>query len=144
EFLGRIVIYYNVRINSVAFNDPVPAFFRVGCELRLEKLAAINQRQRIANTNDAAPRPLTNQLAQPKALKSVGKNVAIRSGEFVDECDHWAKKGLRRISLRHAIARNSNHDQGTAKPLYHQRRNKSAAVPADVDNERLLSNLREV
>src|SRR5438876_7666936 len=128
----------------MAFDDPVFALFRIGRELRLEELAAINQRQGIANTDDAAPCSLTNQLAQPKALESVGKNVAVRSGEFVDECDHWAKKGLRWISRRHAIARDPDHDEGAPKPLDHEGRNESTAVAADVDNERLLSNLREV
>src|SRR6266550_2644550 len=60
EFLGRIVIYYDIGINSVAFNDPVLALFRVGGELRLKELTAINQREGIANTNDAPPGPLTN------------------------------------------------------------------------------------
>ena len=53
-------------------------------------------------------------------------------------------ESLRRIGLRHAIARNPDHDEGAAEPLDHQWRNKSAAVSADIDNQRLLSNLREV
>src|SRR6266403_1787537 len=47
-------------------------------------------------------------------------------------------------SISETIARNPDHDEGASEPFYHERRNKSAAVTADIDNQRLLSNLREV
>ena len=48
------------------------------------------------------------------------------------------------FGLRHAVARDPDHDEGAPEPLDHQRRNKAAAVAAHVDDQRLLSNLREV
>ena len=45
KFFPGIVVDDNVRINSVAFNDPLFAVLLIKCELRLEELATVDERQ---------------------------------------------------------------------------------------------------
>src|SRR5262249_46043522 len=60
------------------------------------------------------------------------------------QADHRAGKSLRWISLRHAITCNSDHHKSTTQSFNYKRRNKTAAVAADIDDQRFLSNLWEV
>ena len=64
EFLGRIVVDHDVGIDAVAFDDPAFAVLGVRRELRLEEIAAISQRKRVADSDDAAPGPFADQFAQ--------------------------------------------------------------------------------
>src|SRR5262245_21758501 len=45
EFFPGIIIDDNVRINSVAFDDPLFAILGINCELRFEELSAVDERQ---------------------------------------------------------------------------------------------------
>ena len=64
ELLRRIVIHHDVGIDAVAFDDPSFAVLRVRRELRPKELAAVGQRERVANADDAAPGPFANQFAE--------------------------------------------------------------------------------
>src|SRR4030095_364925 len=94
EFFRGIVIDHNIRIHSVAFDDPLFAVFGINRELRLEELAAVDQWQRFANASYAAPGPFTDELAESKRFESVRENIAIGGGEFVDQCYHRTGEGL--------------------------------------------------
>src|SRR4030095_1451200 len=88
EFFSGIVVHHDVRINSVAFDDPLFAVFGVKRELRFEELSAIDKRQRFANASYAAPGPFAYELPESKRFKSVRENIAIGGGELVDQCYH--------------------------------------------------------
>src|SRR6267378_510924 len=60
KFFRRIVVDHDIGIDAVTFNDPFLSVLRVKRELRFEKIAAVNQRKRIANSNHAAPRAFSN------------------------------------------------------------------------------------
>ena len=143
SFAG-IVIDHDVGIDAVALDDPVLAVLRIGRELRPEELAAISQRKRIANADDAAPGAFADQFAKAHRLEAIRENVAVGGGELVTERDHRADEGLRRIRLRRAVARDLDHDERAPEPLDDERRNKAAAISAHIDDESFLFDLREV
>ena len=60
EFFRRVVVHENVWLDAVAFDDPALSVFRIRREFGLEKVAAIGERQRIANPNNPAPGALAN------------------------------------------------------------------------------------
>src|SRR5437763_17173214 len=74
EFFSGIVVHHDVRINSVAFDDPLFAVLGVKRELRFEKLSAVDKRQRFANASDPAPSPFADELAESKRFESVTEN----------------------------------------------------------------------
>src|SRR5437762_3865018 len=84
ELFSGIVVHHDIRINSVAFDDPLFAVLRVKRELRFEELSAVDKRQRFANASDAAPSPFADELPESKRFKSIRENVTIGGGEFVD------------------------------------------------------------
>jgi hypothetical protein len=83
EFFPGVVIDDDVGIDAATFNDPLFAVLRIRSEFRLEELAAIGERQRLSYANNATPRAFPDQLAEPQALKAIGKNIAIGCGKFV-------------------------------------------------------------
>src|ERR1700675_2516980 len=60
EFFGRIVVDYDIGINTVTFDDPVLSILGIKRELRFEELTAVDQWQGIPNSNHAAPRPFAD------------------------------------------------------------------------------------
>src|SRR4026207_758357 len=89
EFFPGIIIDHDIRIDSVAFDNPFFAVFRVKRELGFEELSAVSKRQRFANAGYAAPSPFADEFPKSKRFKSERENVAIGGGEFVDQCHHW-------------------------------------------------------
>src|SRR5678815_6062902 len=63
EFFPGIIIDHDIRIDSVAFDDPLFAVFGVKRELGFEELTAIDKRQRLANSSYAAPSPFADEFA---------------------------------------------------------------------------------
>ena len=45
KFCPRVIIDDDIRVDSVAFDNPLVAVLRVDCELGLEELSAIDKRQ---------------------------------------------------------------------------------------------------
>ena len=121
ELLGRIVIHHDVRIDSVAFDDPILACLGVGREFWLEELATIGQRQGIADANDAAPGTFADEFAHAEGFEAVGEDVAIGGGEFINQGDHGSGKGVGRIGARGRIAGHFNHDERAPQPFDDQR-----------------------
>src|SRR6266481_10114338 len=144
EFSSGIIIDDDIRINSVTFDDPLFAVFGVKRELRFEELSAVDKRQRFANSSYAAPSPFADELPKSKRLESERENIAIGGGEFVNQCYHRTGERLRRVGLRHAVTRDADHHQRAPQSLDHKRRDKAAAVAANINNERVFPDLRKV
>src|SRR5260370_16824528 len=144
EFFSGIIIDDDVRIDSVTFDDPLFAVFGVKRELRFEELSAVDKRQRFANSSYAAPSPFADELPKSKRLESERENIAIGGGEFVNQCYHRTGERLRRVGLRHAVARDADHHQRAPQSLDHKRRYQAAAVAANINNERVFPHLRTV
>src|SRR6266705_1419814 len=60
KFFRRIVIDHDIGINAVTFDDPFFSVLGIKPEFRFEELAAVHQRKRIANSDNAAPGPLAD------------------------------------------------------------------------------------
>ena len=51
---------------------------------------------------------------------------------------------MRGIGLRHSVARDADHDERASQTLDHQRRHEAAAIAANIDNQRVFPDLREI
>ncbi len=91
EFFRRIVIDHDVGIDTMPFDDPIFAVLRIRRELGLEKVAAVSQRQRVANADDSAPGAFADQFTQTERLEPERKDVAVGGGELVDQRHHRAE-----------------------------------------------------
>src|SRR5438552_18691340 len=60
KFFRRIVIDHDIGINAVAFDQPFFSVLGIKPEFRFEELAAVHQRKRIANSDNAAPGPFAD------------------------------------------------------------------------------------
>ena len=97
------------------------AFFRVGSELGFKKLAAVEERKRVTDSDHATPGAFTDQLTESKGLKAVRKNIAVRRRKLIDETHHRSEERLRRIRLWNPVPCHLDHDE---------------CVPQSLDDER--------
>src|SRR5205814_10402458 len=103
--------------DAMTFDDPFFSILRKGREFRTEKLAAVGERKRIPNPDHTAPRPFSDELAEPVGLKPVWEDIAIGRREFITQRNHRPEKRLRRIGLRRAVARDLDHDESAPQPV---------------------------
>src|SRR5437667_2958773 len=95
-FLGRVIIDHDVRIDAVTLDDPFIARNVVTGKLGTVQSAAVQERQRAANADDAAPAALADQWPQLQKLEPVGKQVSIGRREFVEQTNHGAGEQMGR------------------------------------------------
>src|SRR5205085_188258 len=116
----------------------------VAGELGLEEVAAVDERERAANTDDAAPASFADQLAELVMAESVREDVAVGRRKLVHEADLGAHHHPVRIGPRAGIAGDVDHGDLAAEALDELWRDVAAAIAAHVDDQRLLAELRIV
>ena len=121
EFFRRVIIDHDIGINAVTFDDPLFSVLGIKPEFRFEELAAVHQRKRIANSNNAAPGALADEFAEAKRFEAEWENIPVRCREFVDQRDHRTHEGVRWIGLRHSVARDPHHQERAPQSFDHQR-----------------------
>src|SRR5712691_11264997 len=97
------VVHDNVRVNPVAFDQPL-AFRTVNANLGGGSDAFIDEPIARAEPNLTAPGARANDFAKTETLETFGEGLAIGTGEFIAEHDQMAAEGILHVPGRIANA----------------------------------------
>src|SRR5436305_311740 len=107
EAIG-IKIEFDVRIDTVPFDDPILTFRIPATELRLSDHAAITQWFIAADPNPAAPGPRADHRAEFEILEPEREGFAIAAALTVDQARHVSVERVRWNSIHATVTRAAN------------------------------------
>src|SRR5579885_3063253 len=134
--LGR-VIYVNRWVGAIILYAPAH-ILEPETKLWLGSDGPIGQRHIRGDANDAAPGALADQRPQPHHFEGMGEDVAVGASVLVGDCHQLASRGMVDIWLGRRPALERVSQSGSRQLLQHQAGNCTAAVPAYINDQRLV------
>src|SRR5262249_10198341 len=113
-------------------------------ELRPGDIAAIHERHLPANSADSAPGPFADERTQLVLFEEIAKEIAIGCRVVICDAHHGPVKNVGWQGAAFKVAGRLHPCQDAAQPLKNQLTHETPAVVADVKNNSLLADLREV